>query len=48
MVAKKLPEAEPAAISVWIDGRIVMLELTDGKSLFTYMALGADDEYQAT
>ena len=31
MVAKKLPEAEPAAIRVWVDGRIVMLELTDGR-----------------
>ena len=30
-VARKLPEAEPAAIRVWIDGRIVMLELTDGR-----------------
>ena len=30
-VARNLPVAEPAAIRVWIDGRIVMLELTDGR-----------------
>ena len=31
MAAKKPQELEPAAIRVWVDGRMIMLELTDGR-----------------
>jgi len=33
MSAKKTQELEQAAIRVWIDGRMIMLELTDGRIL---------------
>ena len=35
--ARNLPEAEPAAIRAWADGRIIMLELTDGR-IFGFLA----------
>jgi hypothetical protein len=37
MAAKKTQELEPAAVRVWVDGRMIMLELTDGR-LFGFSA----------
>ena len=51
-VARNLPEAEPAAIRVWIDGRIIMLELTDGRifgfpaSRFKILRNATDEQLQ--
>jgi len=32
-MAAKLPDSEPVAIRAWVEGRTVMLELTDGRIL---------------
>lgn len=36
-MAAKLPPEEPAAVRAWADGRMIMLELTDGR-LFGFPA----------